>query len=85
MDSDIDSYADENDSGNVSTDDNDDNFAMDVDINNTRQQVDQENYPYEVLTTEDIVRHMVDCIKEVNTVVEVCLSDIFISISLIPT
>lgn len=70
MDSDIDSYADENDSGNVSTDD--DNFAMDVDINNTRQQVDLENYPYEVLTTEDIVRHMVDCIKEVNTVVEVC-------------
>lgn len=71
MDSDIDSYADENDSGNVSTDD--DNFAMDVDINNTRQQrEDLENYPYEVLTTEDIVRHMVDCIKEVNTVVEVC-------------
>lgn len=69
MDSDIDSFADENDSGNVSTDD--DNFAMDVDINNTRQQVDLENYPYEVLTTEDIVRHMVDCIKEVNTVVEV--------------
>ncbi|XP_063697066.1 E3 ubiquitin-protein ligase ariadne-1 isoform X2 [Culicoides brevitarsis] len=69
MDSDIDSYADENDSGNVSTDD--DNFAMDVDINNTRQQVDLESYPYEVLTTEDIVRHMVDCIKEVNTVVEI--------------
>lgn len=71
MDSDIESYDDENDSGNVSTDDNDDNFAMDVDVNNTRQQAEQENYPFEVLTTDEIMNHMVECIREVNSVVQV--------------
>ena len=30
-----------------------------------------EDYPYEVLSTEDITRHMIDCIKEVNGVVNV--------------
>lgn len=30
-----------------------------------------EDYPYEVLSTEDITRHMIDCIKEVNSVVNV--------------
>jgi len=70
MDSDIESL-EENDSGNVSTDDNDDNFAMDVDVNSTRQTAEQENYPFEVLTTEEIVNHMVDCIREVNSVVEI--------------
>ena len=32
---------------------------------------DVKSYPYEVLTTKDIVKHVVDCIKEVNTVLEV--------------
>lgn len=72
MDSDDESFDDnENvDSGNVSS--GDDDFAMDVDINNTKdRQQEPEEYPYEVLTTEEIVQHMVDCIKDVNTVVEV--------------
>ncbi|MPC32186.1 E3 ubiquitin-protein ligase arih1 [Portunus trituberculatus] len=30
-----------------------------------------EDYPYEVLSTEDITRHMIDCIKEVNSVVNI--------------
>ena len=71
MDSDQESYCDEeNDSGNVSTDENDENFAMDVDVQSSRQQNEQDNYPFEVLTSDEIVKHMVDCIKEVNTVLE---------------
>lgn len=30
-----------------------------------------EDYPYDVLSTEDITRHMIDCIKEVTSVVNV--------------
>lgn len=66
MDSDDESF-DEHDSGNVSS--GDDDFAMDVDINNPRDRGQQEDdYPFEVLTTEEIVQHMVDCIKDVNNV-----------------
>lgn len=59
------------DSGNVSSGEED--FGMDVDISSAkdRQQEALEDYPYEVLTTEEIVQHMIDCIKDVNTVVEV--------------
>lgn len=32
---------------------------------------EDEEYHYEVLTADQIVQHMVDCIKEVNTVVQV--------------
>lgn len=72
MDSDEDTFDNDNnvDSGNVSS--GDDDFAMEVDINNSRErQSEPEDYPFEVLTTEQIVQHMVDSIKEVNTVVEV--------------
>ena len=68
MDSDDESF-DEHDSGNVSS--GDDDFAMDVDINQPARSQQEEDYPFEVLTTEEIVQHMVDCIKDVNTVVEV--------------
>lgn len=62
---------DDVDSGNESSGDDVD-FAMDVETHNTRErQTELEEYPYEVLSTEEIVQHMVDCIKEVNTVVEV--------------
>ena len=72
MDSDDESF-DNVDSGNVSS--GDDDFAMDVDINNPKdRQAEPDDYPYEVLTTEEIVQHMVDCIKDVNTVVEVSLN-----------
>lgn len=49
---------------------------MDVDPTNSKSQQDKDfdDYPFEVLTTEEIVQHMTDCIKEVNTVVEVSLS-----------
>lgn len=71
MDSDEESFDNENvDSGNVSS--GDDDFAMEVDMNSSKdRQSEQDEYPYEVLTTEEIVQHMVDCIRDVNTVVEV--------------
>lgn len=72
MESDEDTFDNDNvDSGNVSS--GDDDFAMDeVDINSAKErQSEPEEYPFEVLTTEQIVQHMVDSIKEVNTVVEI--------------
>ena len=69
MDSDEDTF-DNVDSGNVSS--GDDDFPMEVDmVCSKERQSEPEDYPFEVLTTEEIVQHMVDCIKEVNTVVEV--------------
>lgn len=68
MDSDCDT-ADNIDSGNVSS--GEDDFPLDIDMNTKDHQNEPEDYPYEVLTTEEIVQHMVDCIKDVNTVVEV--------------
>lgn len=72
MDSDDDSYEnDDNDSGNVSS--GDDDFAMDVvEIHASRdRQQESDEYPYEVLTTDEIVEHMSECIKKVNNVVQV--------------
>lgn len=72
MESDEDTFDNDNvDSGNVSS--GDDDFGMEVDVANNKErgQAEPEEYPFEVLTTEQIVQHMVDSIKEVNTVVEV--------------
>lgn len=77
MDSDDDTF-DNVDSGNVSS--GDDDFPMEVDMNCTKErQSEPEDYPYEVLTTEEIVQHMVDCIKEVNTVVEVSAIKLYLT------
>lgn len=69
MDSEDESF--DGDSGNVSS--GEDDFVMDVDpqFGSSNKQQDSEDYPFEVLTTEQIVSHMTDCIKEVNSVVEV--------------
>ena len=40
------------------------------------EKVEEEEFFYEVLTTEQIVGHMVECIKDVNTVIEVSQSGI---------
>lgn len=73
MDSEEDTY--ENvDSGNESSGDDVD-FAMEVEVTGHREkQADADDYPFEVLSTEEIVQHMVDSIKEVNSVVEVIYS-----------
>lgn len=52
-------------------DEDDDEFPMDTEPISSRDKMDIEEFPYEVLTTEQIVKHMIDCIKEVNSVVEV--------------
>lgn len=69
MDSDEDtSYVD---SGNESSSD-DIGYAMDVEnLNPKDRQGDVEEFVFEVLSTEEIVQHMIDCIKEVNNVVEI--------------
>lgn len=67
-----DSSHDNDDSGNVSS--GDDDFPMEEDANLTKERtLEPEEYPYDVLTTEEIVQHMVDCIREVHNVVEVSL------------
>jgi len=71
MDSEEETLYDDVDSGNESSGDDVD-FAMEVETNNPRErQTEVDEYPFEVLSTEEIVQHMVDSIKEVNTVVEI--------------
>lgn len=71
MDSGEETLYDDVDSGNESSGDDVD-FAMEVETHNPRErQPEVDDYPFEVLSTEDIVQHMVDSIKEVNAVVEV--------------
>lgn len=71
MESDDDTYDNDNvDSGNVSS--GDDDFAMEVDPQNSRdRQAENDDSPFEVWNPEQIVQHMNDCIKDVNTVVQV--------------
>ena len=70
MDSEEETY-DDVDSGNESSGDDVD-FAMEIESENPSERAtDVDNYPFEVLSTEEIVQHMIDSIKEVNTVVEV--------------
>lgn len=53
------------DSGNETSGDDVD-FAIDGESSANRElQSYDDDYQYEVLSTEDIVQHMVDCIKEV--------------------
>lgn len=59
------------DSGNETSGDDVD-FAIEVDSTSHRElQSYDDDYQYEVLSTDDIVQHMTDCIKEVNTVVQI--------------
>ncbi|CAO1442270.1 unnamed protein product [Diamesa serratosioi] len=69
MDSDDDFNDDNADSGNVSS--GEDEFTMDLDMNTKAGAQESEEYPFEVLTTEEIVQHMLNCIAEVNNVVEI--------------
>lgn len=60
------------DSGNVSSgEDNDDDFAMEVDVpSNDDRQTDTEEYRYDVLTIDEIVNHQREIIDEVNSVLK---------------
>ena len=59
------------DSGNVSSDEDYDFMQVDEIQRNSGNLEQPVEYPFEVLTTEEIVQHMLDCIAEVNNVVEV--------------
>lgn len=65
----MDSDEDLSGSGNVYC--GEDAFPTDSPSCSKKKPTEAEIYPHEVLTTEEIVQHMVDCIKEVNIVVEV--------------
>lgn len=59
------------DSGNETSGDDVD-FGIEPDNCSTSNiQNFEDEYPYEVLSTDDIVQHMIDCIKDVNTVVQI--------------
>lgn len=57
------------------TSDNDDEEFVDMvvepEAGSTHDRHEPEEFPYEVLTADKIVQFMVDCIKEVNSVVQV--------------
>lgn len=73
MDSEEETLYDDVDSGNESSGDDVD-FAMEIESGNLRERPNEaDEYPFEVLSTEEIVQHMIDSIKEINTVVEVSL------------
>ena len=61
------------DSGNVSSDEDYDFMQVDEFQRTSGTAQEPVEYPFEVLTTEEIVQHMLDCIAEVNNVVEVRL------------
>ena len=74
-------FYDDSDSGNVSPEsdqDDDDDFIGVDDVglgdepSSSRSDARAEDdFPFEVLSTEKIVEHMVDCIKEVNNVIQI--------------
>jgi len=73
MNSEDDLFYNDDDSAHEMDDDDDDFVEMGIEPEptSTNEKTDVEVFLYEVLTTEQIVQHMVDCIKEVNTVVQV--------------
>lgn len=60
------------DSGNESSAEDEDELSISLEPESTsREKLETEEFHFDVLSTEQIVQHMVDCIREVNTVVQV--------------
>lgn len=60
------------DSGNESSAEDEDELSISLEPEtSSREKLETEEFHYDVLSTEQIVQHMVDCIREVNTVVQV--------------
>uniref|UniRef100_A0A8D8YH36 RBR-type E3 ubiquitin transferase n=1 Tax=Cacopsylla melanoneura TaxID=428564 RepID=A0A8D8YH36_9HEMI len=70
MDSDEDMETFDVDSGNESSSD-DIGFNIEDQSQNPKDRQDLEEFVFNVLSTEEIVQHMIDCIKEVNGIVEI--------------
>lgn len=69
MNSDEEIPSDDVDSGNVSSSDD---IEMEVESNASREKENEaDDYPFEVLSTEQIVQYMVDSIKDVSSVIQV--------------
>lgn len=79
MDSDQE-YICESDSGNESSENDGIGLEFDSDEGvgggavSVGRGKDLDDYPFEVLTMEDITKHMIECIKEVNNVVNVSIT-----------
>ena len=71
MDSEEEMNYDESEEDMSEDDDDHLNMVMEPEVSSTTFDTQDDTYPHEVLTPEQIVKHMVDCIKEVNTIVEV--------------
>lgn len=65
-DVDMDSSEEYEDSGNESSGE-DVEFAMERDDRAANERNPEDDYPFSVLSTKDIVEHMVDSIREVST------------------
>ena len=77
MDLDDDMLYDNDDSGNEFGEDDDVDFVemgMEAEPCSTHEKRELDEFPYEILTPDKIVAHMVECIKEVNAVVEVIIT-----------
>ncbi|CAH1797909.1 unnamed protein product [Owenia fusiformis] len=64
----------EDDSGNESSENGDDQFMemnMEPESSSSQKRDEVDDFQFEILTPDKIVSHMVDCIKEVNAVVEI--------------
>lgn len=70
MDSDDELMYEEESEEEVSDDDHM-NMVMEPEVSSTTYETQDEEFPHQVLTPDMIVQHMIDCIKEVNTIVEV--------------
>lgn len=73
MDSDEESFG-KSDSGHNSPTDDEDDFPMEMDQPPVKEKaMEADEYPYETLTTENIVQTMIDCIDDVNSVLNVSI------------
>lgn len=72
MDSDPESDDDhvDSDSGNETSDGEDAGMQLDVGHGQERGADTEDKYQFEVLTTEQIVQHMSQCMEEVNNVIQ---------------
>lgn len=83
-DDDVDEEEEDEDSGNVSsTGEDEDGLTLALLDNEPTssssvacpsERTESDEFPYVILTTEQIVQHMIDCIKEVNTIVQLPLT-----------
>jgi len=67
-------YDEESGNDNDEMEDDDDEFGMEMEEqepSSSQNKRDVEEFPYQVLTAEQIVHHMVDTIKDVNAIVEI--------------